>query len=351
MPKSFRVASFNALNLLESGVFFAGRKDEDAYPEAIYEAKVEWIVRTLKDAQADLVGFQELFSERAFREVTTKAGLSHTFIPDLVGGKNMQPRANGGIEARGPFVGLASRFPILEADRIREFPEGTANLAIQPLEGGPTVDLPFDRFQRPVIRAKVQLRDDVSATVFVAHLKSKRIQILSEEVGREREPMVVAAGSARALMIRAAEAVALRKLIIDATQGTTTPVILFGDLNDDLSSVTTQIIGGEEPFRFAKPAEQQAVVDRLLYSVHDIEENESYRDVSYSHIFNGRYELLDHIFVSRELYHRHEGHIAAVRITRIFNDHLFDERRVVNPGRGPSPRSDHGIPVTEIEWR
>ena len=335
MAKSFKVASFNALNLLESGVFFAGRKDEDAYPPAIYDEKVEWIVRTLKEARADLVGFQELFSEKAFLEVTTRAELPHVFAPDLVGGKNMQPRVTGGLEARGPFVGLASKFPILEAERIRDFPASTSNLQIQPLEGGPTVALPFARFQRPIIRAKVQLREDVVATVFVAHLKSKRIQVLADEVGREREPMVAAAGSARALMIRAAEAVALRKLIVDATQGTATPIILFGDLNDDLNSVTTQIIGGEEPFRFAKEAEQQAVADRLLYSVHDIEEAESYRDVSYSHIFNGRYELLDHIFVSRELCHRHEKHIAAVRITRIFNDHLFDERRVVNPGRGP----------------
>jgi endonuclease/exonuclease/phosphatase family metal-dependent hydrolase len=350
MAKTFHIATFNAENLLHPGVYFAGR-DDKPYPEDVYDEKVAWITRTLREGQVDLVGFQELFSEEALKAVTQN-GEYNTFAPDIEGGKNITKNpTTGKLEAKGPFVGLATKFKIVSAKTISEFPASARALEIQPDEGGGNlVKVPVTRFQRPVIQAEIELKPGVTATVFVAHLKSKRPQFLESEKGKEKDPLVIARGNARSLILRAAESVALRTLIVEATQGNKNPVILFGDLNDDLGAVTTQVIAGDEPYRFAPPDEQNAQRDRLLYSVHDIEEAESYRDVSYSHIFNGRYELLDHIFVSQELSPRNRDRIATVRHTRIFNDHLLDERRVENPGRGPSPRSDHGIPVTEIAW-
>lgn len=351
MAASFSIATFNTLNLLHPGVFFAGRTDP-AYPQDVYQDKIEWIVRVLKEGRIGLVGLQELFSMEALAEIARRAEFEHIYAPDIENGKNIKTGANGRMEASGPFLGLLSRFPFVSTQSIAEFPGETKGIEIQSSEAsGETVKLQITRFQRPVIQAEVQLKEGVVATVFVAHLKSKRPQFLASEQGREKEPMVIAAGNTRSLILRAAESVALRKLVVDATQGNTRPVILFGDLNDDLSAVSTQIIAGEEPYRFAKLADKKTQWDRLLYSVHDLEEAESYRDVGYTHIFNGRYELLDHIFVSQEFYHRNSAGIANVRNTRIFNDHLQDERRAANPGRGPSRRSDHGIPVTEIEWK
>ena len=167
----------------------------------------------------------------------------------------------------------------------------------------------------------------------------------------QSDPIIQACGRIRSLIVRAAESVALRQLVVTVMKNSSKPVILFGDLNDDLPSVTTQTIAGEEPFRYLSPAKKKEAWDVFLYSVHDIEEQESYRDVSYTNIYNGRYELLDHIFVSQEFYHRNPDYIATVCNTRIFNDHLRDERRVVNAGSYPSPKSDHGIPVTEIKWK
>ncbi|WP_437328680.1 endonuclease/exonuclease/phosphatase family protein [Sorangium sp. So ce381] len=352
MAKSFAIATFNTLNLLHPGVFFAGRPNDKPYSTGVYEDKVEWIARVLKEGNVSLAGLQELFSATALNKVTTLAGFDHTYAPDIKDGKNITSDANDRKEAAGPFVGLISKYPIIAARTVVEFPDEVKGIEIQSGEAATDLKrLPVTRFQRPVIQADVRLRDDVTATVFVAHLKSKRPLLLERETGDEKNPIVTAAGSARSLIVRAAESIALRKLIVDATQDNQKPVILFGDLNDDLSAVTTQIIAGEEPFRFARLEDKKVEWDRLLYSVHDLEEQESYRDVSYTHIFNGRYELLDHIFVSQEFFHRNPDRIATVRNTRIFNDHLQDERRAVNPGRGPSRRSDHGIPVTEIEWQ
>ncbi|MEO8706969.1 MAG: endonuclease/exonuclease/phosphatase family protein, partial [Kofleriaceae bacterium] len=213
--------------------------------------------------------------------------------------------------------------------------------------GGATTTLALDRFQRPVLRAEIDLLktnpdgtiDRTPAIVLVAHLKSKRGMFMTGE--DDKDQTIKAIASARSLVARAAEAAALRALVVEETKDTTKPVIVIGDLNDDISSVTTQMIAGESGF------------DTILYSVHDLQEQQSLRAVNYSHVYNGRYELLDHILVSEELVARNPKHIAKVRFTRVLNDHLFDFRLVDrnDPRQKTSPTSDHGIPVTEFEWK
>lgn len=342
----FRLANFNVENLLHPGVKFARNPNEPSYGKADYDEKIGWIVGILREGGAHLVGFQELFSDVAFQDVASRAELTYTYAPDIKEGKNIDE--NG---ATGPFVGLASRFEIKSAESILDFPTEASAIRLELKEGSAhTATLPVTRFQRPVIRAEVALRHDLTATVFVAHLKSKRPQILKGEDPKSALTQTI--GNTRSLVLRAAESVALRALVLKELKDTKTPVIVFGDLNDDLNAVTTQNIAGEEPFFLLDSELKKAFWDRLLYSVHDLEEAQSYRNVSYTHIYNGRYELLDHIFVSQELVAANPERVATVRGTRIFNDHLKDERHFrQEPGRGPSRRSDHGIPVTEIWWR
>ena len=70
------------------------------------------------------------------------------------------------------------------------------------------------------------------------------------------------------------------------------------------------------------------------------------RDVSYTHIFNGHYENLDHILVSQEFYERYPKRIAEVMNLRYFNDHLFDSQ--LSNDRRDRIVSDHAQLVAEI---
>ena len=348
---SFSIATFNAQNLLHSGVYFSGRNDKP-YTKEFYQEKLDWIVNVLHEGGPGLVGMQELFSREAFTSIAEKAGYAFSYAPDIESNLNITKDATGHLQAQGPYNGLLSRYPILSSARIKDFPSEVSGIQIEDNDGdSEPLRLSVTSFQRPVIQVDVELKEGVVATVFVAHLKSKRPIYLASEKNMQSDPIIQACGRIRSLIVRAAESVALRQLVVTVMKNSSKPVILFGDLNDDLPSVTTQTIAGEEPFRYLSPAKKKEAWDVFLYSVHDIEEQESYRDVSYTNIYNGRYELLDHIFVSQEFYHRNPDCIATVCNTRIFNDHLRDERRVVNAGSYPSPKSDHGIPVTEITWK
>jgi hypothetical protein len=247
---------------------------------------------------------------------------------------------------KGPFVGVVTTCEVVAEDRVLKFPQEVVDKLFFVPDGQPanTQKLPIDCFQRPVLRVKLLINDRES-TVFVAHLKSKVGQFLSGE--NNRDPFTIAVASARSLVVRAAESVALRKLVLDELVGSDRPVIVIGDLNDELPAVTTQIVAGPLPFGNAGTS----VFDRVLYSVHDIQNRQILRDVDYTHIFDSRYQVLDHIFVSQELYHRNPARIGEVRDTRIFNDHLVDTGLAVHNHSKLSDRSDHGVVVTQVALR
>jgi predicted extracellular nuclease len=363
--KMFRVATFNVENLLAPGVRVAGRKDPP-YSLEEFNDKISWISNILDAGQPSLIGFQELFSLTALQAIVERtrhlnaagaAGPGVTiYAPDL----EEQQNYTAAGEARGPFCGLVTTFPVLSSQHVTDFPEEVVRkLHVQSSDdpASPIVELPVRRFQRPVLQAEVLLPHpkgkEVKATVFVAHLKSKRPQFLpDEDAAAQKDPLVQAVGLTRSLILRAAESVALRALVVKAAAGNQNPIFLLGDLNDDLPAVTTQIIAGEEPWRFKSRDEKRVDWDRLLYSAHDLQEERSFRDVNYTHIYNGRYEVLDHVFVSEEFYPGNPRALGDVRITRIFNDHLMDERLVTSiDNRTNRVRSDHGVPITEISWR
>ena len=161
------------------------------------------------------------------------------------------------------------------------------------------------------------------------------------------DPLEKAKGAARSLLLRAAEAIALRTILMETLQNRNHPVIVMGDLNDTDSSVTTQIIAGEQPQRRFPMDVKLKYWDVLLYHVKDIQSRLSHNDVYYTHIHNGHCESLDHILVSQELVRENPKHIGRVASVRIYNDHLIDE--TLSDEKAPCWESDHGQVVVAIE--
>jgi hypothetical protein len=331
---NIKIGTFNVLNLALPAVPYYD--DDPPYSEAEFEQKVSWIGRQLDQMDADLVGFQEVFHEEALRE----ACLRSSAFDDT--STIVAPGADG---VSGPRLGLATRLAVAEPPgTVSRFPNGVDVAA----DG---VALPFGDFSRPVLRAKVVLDPaaGTTMTVFVAHLKSKRPTVAPDTP--EHDPREEALGKARSLVRRAAEAVALRFLVLEEIVGNAQPVIVLGDLNDGAHAVSTDIITGGLPSRFwpQDPADRQAYWDRALYSAYEINARQVGRDVSYTHIFNGRYDNLDHILVSQEFYDRNPQRLGVVAAVRYFNDHLFDSQ--LSDDDRDRIVSDHAQLVAEIRLR
>lgn len=334
---NFRIANFNVENLILPDIRYYDRM---IFTQEEYDAKANWIASVLNRVKPDIVGVQELWTTEALEEVVSR---SHHFAKGayvVAPGASSDENVKGRLAQR-PRLGLVSRFPISDETTFAEFPMSLKLSVPLRVSNGTVREVPvaIDRFQRPVLRARVHV-DGLDILVFVAHLKSKGPIITTPEDGDD--PFTYAIGLARATILRAAEATALRHLILEALSRSRTPVIVLADLNDTPDAASTQIVCGESPHAKSDWEEKKTLWDTVLYPTFRIAAERS--SSIHTHIYNGDRDILDHILVSEEFYSRNRHRIGTVVRHGVVNEHLRDD------DAAPKPRgsSDHGIPWAEI---
>lgn len=145
------------------------------------------------------------------------------------------------------------------------------------------------------------------------------------------DPAVVARATLRSLLMRAAEAAALRAIVVDITQRTRDPLLLLGDMNDGPHAVTSQMIAATQAVAYDRQAR-----DMALFHAWDVQgEPALRRDMAYSHVRQGWPEMLDQIWVSEEFVAGSKFALGDVKRVEVFNDHLRESRE--------RWRSDHGF--------
>ncbi|KAI9343055.1 hypothetical protein DFJ73DRAFT_523748 [Zopfochytrium polystomum] len=231
-----RIGQFNLLNFHAANIpFYVHRTG--LTPQQV-EAKVAWTADQLRRMNASIVGFQEIFSLDPLREAARRAGY------DMAKTTIAAPACDGST----PAVGLLSVFPVLEVESFARFPpeavmDFAALLPRSPAAaapgasaggGGPHHQQPrsaavpapaaatvpvIQSFTRPVLRAVNRLPTGHRLVVFVAHLKSKRPLFPRGPASHDRSPHAHAVATAMSLTLRAAEAAALRCLLLDEIDG------------------------------------------------------------------------------------------------------------------------------------
>lgn len=322
------VATCNLLNLANPGrVFYP---NQEPYSSREFERKIDWIGHRLQALNADIVAVQEVWDEAALKGAVGRSGLRYGFVA-APGAENHPPRPGGPAGPGGaqgtPRVGLVTRLKVESLESVADFPDWCR------------VDVPgfgpCTRFERPVLAATLRTRQGQRVQVLTAHLKSMRPRFRQDEFGNPLEdrddPAVRALASLRSLLVRGAEAAALRDLVIRRLAGHGPPLIVLGDFNDSPHSVTTQIIAASQEVLYDRQAR-----DVALFNAWEVQTEAALRrDVAYSHIHQGFPEVLDQVLVSEEFVTGSRFQIGDVRRVDVFNDHLHEGR--------DRTRSDHGF--------
>jgi endonuclease/exonuclease/phosphatase family metal-dependent hydrolase len=313
---TLQVATCNLLNLAAPGHLYY--PNQDPYDVVEAERKTAWLGAQFNRLNADALGVQEVWDESALRAAVQASGLRYTTA--------VAPGAELGASGT-PRVGLVTRLPLLELESTAAF--HAADHVLVPELGLQT------RFERPVLRARLQTKHGQTLQVLVVHLKSKRPKFLQDAQGAVIEdrddPAVVVRATLRSLSMRAAEACALRRLVVDITQRTREPLLLLGDMNDSPHAVTSQMIAANQAVGYDKGTR-----DTALFHAWDVQTEPALkRDVAYSHVHQGWPELLDQIWVSEEFVATSQRALGDVRRVDVFNDHLQESRERF--------RSDHGF--------
>jgi endonuclease/exonuclease/phosphatase family metal-dependent hydrolase len=306
---TLRIATLNCLNLA-----LPGRPVYPGWPPYgadEYLAKTQWLAQLLDRLAADFVLLQEVFHAQALSDVlrqTVSQGRQWSFAVPHAGQDNRKPR-----------LGLAWRAPWQPAiDSIVELPPGAAV---------PVPECGEHRsFARPLLRARVPLVRPCGATTLTlvnVHLKSRRPEFAPGE--DEADPRRLARAQLRALLMRAAEAAALRQLVLDELLGATGPLIVAGDFNDEAGAVTTQMVADT-----SCEADDDVPRAAVLFNALEVEQRRAPgrgREVAYTFLNRGEPERIDHVLVSGQFVPGVHGAIGRVGAVQIFNDHLSERRR------------------------
>lgn len=340
---SFRIATFNALNLNSAGLGYIGRLDARPLSAEEYSTKTAAIATELTLIAPDIVGFQEVFSEAALRDACGQSSVTEGMavhaplaqpVPDPLGHQ-------GNLVSDGPHVGIASRFPLLgPLTMITNFrPEAAPIVPVGRHSAMSELHLlGITTFERPLLRAEILVDHLPGLVVLVAHLKSKRPKFLPGE--DLDDPSVQALGAMRSLVVRACEAAALRAQIVAEraswVAGKRRPVIVLGDLNDDIGSVTTQMICGSRPYLTGGDTAVSRATWRfrtreMLLSAFEIVPPSDGQ--GHTFVFGGRPSVIDHILMSADFAPVEGRQRARVLATGTRNGHLAPV--TVGPGLPP----------------
>ncbi|MEV8021553.1 endonuclease/exonuclease/phosphatase family protein [Streptomyces sp. NPDC086554] len=269
------LGTWNLENLYRPGGRF-GPKDK-----AAYEAKLASLAATIRALRPSVLGVQEVGDPEALRDL---AGML---------GERWEVTLSEHADDRGIRVGFLSNLPVSVVADEDCFP-------------GPMRPVQVDDSGRPVARAgRGVLAVTVSTRAFffeaaVCHLKSKLLSYPGGRFKPEDEGERARFG-AYALYRRSAEATVVRALADRMLHGDGREhqVVVLGDLNDEVTAATTQILLGPPGSEigtpgFDKPDKGDA---RRLWNVAPLIPAEQ----RYSRIHAGRRELIDHVLVSKSL--------------------------------------------------
>ncbi|MEA5098863.1 MAG: endonuclease/exonuclease/phosphatase family protein [Burkholderiaceae bacterium] len=302
MQQEIRFATFNVCNLAPPGMKYYERMEP--YTRAEYDAKTTWLAQQLDRMDADVIGFQEIFSQAALKDVLAK---TRHYREAHHAGFDPDPRA----EKLTPSVALVSRLPLAgPAQALTDLPQALHTTL--PGSGRAVV-----RFTRPVLHARVMLTNQLMAHVCVLHLKSKRPDYIQGEHEDDYRDHGIA--TLRSLVRRGTEALGVRLLLAELLHGNRVPAVVMGDFNDVASASTTQLLmGGGQHHRES--------YDERLFDAYRIQRRVwRGREVAFTDIHDGLHETIDHILVSEEFNPDSRFAIGAVEEVLYFNDHVAQD--------------------------
>ena len=260
--------------------------------EAAYQAKIDALAATIGALAPDVLAVQEVGAPEALDDLAKHLGdYPHTATADP--------------DERGIRVGYLSRLPLLDVHEVAAFPPPLRPVQVDDTATGENA------MGRPALHAAVGTAGGTRIDLVTCHLKSKLLTFPGGAFSTHDEGLRARYG-AYALFRRAAEAVTVRDAATGllAGHGQQRAVIVLGDLNDEPTAATTQILSGPPGSEIGTPGYDQPDAgdgQRLWNLTARIPAEQRY-----SRIYRGQRELIDHILVSHLVtHHNGDGDVTA----------------------------------------
>jgi endonuclease/exonuclease/phosphatase family metal-dependent hydrolase len=307
------------------------------FTEETYRTRLAWASVALRELDADVIAFQELWSAQALHDLFEVAGLTDAYDLLFIGESWYDIAVAAAV--RKPWRVTEKKLHKSFPDDFRLIKRAHGETGSQVDRTDDDIDVKISIFSRTVMELTIEC-DGIDGVppvcVLCAHLKSKLATDLDPvEAGiTGLKPHRAALGAAISTIRRTAEAAALRFLLTEQMKGNDTPVLVLGDINDGQQSNTANILT-EQPRYLV--GDSVGGGDVALYTAQTLQEYRDTRDVYYTHVHQEFRESLDHILVSEQFYDNSRKRLWLFDGLAINNDHLnFDNHKL-------DGTNDHGI--------
>lgn len=322
-----KLATFNLYQFVAPGYYWYERDPRSTYSETEWQDKTDWIKQQLKAMDADVIGFQEVFSIDALQSLCAEAGYPYFATVDTPVTRDEDDKVY-----YKSVVAIAARHPLSNARGVETHPDVSHDLRLKD-------DF---RFSRQPVCAEIELPKLGKTTVYVVHLKSKRPDtadlIFEDKVAwpeRVRKTMMsVSRGNVSSMLQRGAEATLLYHSVCEVlATDAQRPVIILGDMNDSEDSIPLRSltmrsriynIGGVDADDWPEGVKRYLHDNRLMDSFR-IAPNMYRRLRPFTHIHRGKGNCLDHILVSNVLNPHNPTAQSEVAFYEVFSKHLRDD--------------------------
>ena len=300
---SIRILTWNVQNL-----FLPGTGEAAPDTEAAFDAKVSSLAAVIDAIRPDVACLQEIGPGEVLQPL--QGALA----------RPLPHRAVGEPDDRGIRVAILSALPLADVAGVAAFPDGVRPVQVRDeIFDDPTTtadEAVLGRMGRSALHATVDV-DGTAVTVLTAHFKSKLITYDRRRglvdghrfAPNDEGERLRYAGYA--IFRRAAEAMTVRARVDDLLASADDPtvglgreraVVLCGDLNDEPTAATTQVVAGPSGSEvdldpgsgFQRPDEGDGF--RLSNLAPLLPEGQRH-----TRIYRGRPELVDHIFATHRL--------------------------------------------------
>lgn len=336
-----RFTTFNLYQFVEPP--FSWYDIDNTYSNEEWIDKVNFIKDKLYETASDVVGFQEVFSVEALREIVHSLGY-HYF--EYAGSPKLSDDTPTVFVA--PVCAIASKFPISKIVSVK-------------LDLDILTELNLSKdfsFSREPIKAFFSPDGAPEFCVYVCHLKSKRplISSIDDDSQTFRERVFESAGATSrgqiaAMIQRGAESTSIyHDAINEIRSNGDLPILILGDLNDSSHSVVIDAISNQSgrfeltgiPYQHWPHEAKLAGYQARLFDIHYLMANQSGELRKPTHYFKGVGTVLDYIFISNALNPNNPSSSALLSDYSVSNAHL-------KPGGGDlKVQSDHGLVTVTI---
>lgn len=347
-----KIATFNLFNYLEPPN--ACYEFERIYSVEQWQKKQRWISEYLRVNQPDIIGFQEVFSAESLKALILEQGYTYFSVVDC-------PHIEDEFIYTQPVVAIASRYPIVNTESVKENSELAQSLGLS--EGF--------LYNRRVLRATIDIPHIGNTDCYVVHLKSKRQMLEYDEQGKNHsaEKTIIeslkaqVAGGWASTIQRGSEATLLMIEMINRREQTNHPMILMGDFNNSLSDgVLSQLLTNS--LRFVSSIDCDAYLEKYCLSdawelfqkvmfnnttttTQENIENQALQETrTPTHYFAGKGSVLDYVLLSCEFDASYHDSLYQV------SDYHTYDRHLINPIFDRDGEStDHGVVLVTLTLR